>query len=40
VSRARLAADHPSVTAGGAELPVSRRALPGLREHLAGRGSP
>jgi len=37
VSRARLAADHPSVTAGGAELPVSRRALPGLREHLAGR---
>jgi DNA-binding LytR/AlgR family response regulator len=38
VSRARLAADHPSVTAGGAELPVSRRALPALREHLAGRG--
>jgi DNA-binding LytR/AlgR family response regulator len=38
VSRARLAADHPRVTSGGAELPVSRRALPGLREHLAGRG--
>lgn len=38
VSRARLAADRPSVTSGGAELPVSRRALPGLREHLAGRG--
>lgn len=37
VSRARLAADRPSVTSGGAELPVSRRALPALREHLAGR---
>jgi DNA-binding LytR/AlgR family response regulator len=38
VSRARLAADRPSVTSGGAELPVSRRALPALRDHLAGRG--
>jgi len=38
VSRARLAADRPSVTSGGAELPVSRRALPALREQLAGRG--
>jgi DNA-binding LytR/AlgR family response regulator len=38
VSRARLGADRPSVTSGGAELPVSRRALPGLREQLAGRG--
>jgi DNA-binding LytR/AlgR family response regulator len=39
VSRARLAAHNPSVTAGGAELPVSRRALPGLREHLAARSA-
>jgi len=38
VSRARLGADRPSVTSGGAELPVSRRSLPGLRELLAGRG--
>ncbi|MFF2388286.1 LytR/AlgR family response regulator transcription factor [Agromyces sp. NPDC058104] len=34
VSRVRLAADHPSVVVGQAELPVSRRLLPGLRERL------
>lgn len=34
VSRVRLGADHPSVTVGGAELPVSRRLLPALRERL------
>lgn len=38
VSRARLTADHPTVRAADAELPVSRRALPGLREQLAARG--
>ena len=30
----RLGGDHPSVTVGGAELPVSRRCLPALRERL------
>ena len=34
VTRARLTGDGPSVTSGGAELPVSRRCLPGLRESL------
>ncbi|WP_350348655.1 LytTR family DNA-binding domain-containing protein [Agromyces sp. G08B096] len=34
VSRVRLGGDHASVTVGGAELPVSRRLLPGLRERL------
>ncbi len=34
VSRVRLATDHPSVTVGGAELPVSRRLLPALRDRL------
>lgn len=34
VSRVRLGSDHPSVTVGQAELPVSRRLLPGLRERL------
>lgn len=34
VSRARLTGDGPSVTSGGAELPVSRRCLPALRESL------
>lgn len=34
VSRMRLAVAHPTVTAGGAELPVSRRLLPALRETL------
>ena len=34
VTRARLGADGPSVTSGGAELPVSRRCLPALRESL------
>ena len=38
VSRARLGADRPTVRAGDAELPVSRRALPGLREQLGLRG--
>ncbi|MRG59249.1 response regulator [Agromyces sp. CFH 90414] len=34
VTRVRLGGDHASVTVGGAELPVSRRLLPGLRERL------
>ncbi|WP_157006825.1 LytR/AlgR family response regulator transcription factor [Agromyces laixinhei] len=34
VSRIRLGSDHPSVTVGQAELPVSRRLLPALRERL------
>jgi DNA-binding LytR/AlgR family response regulator len=34
LSRIRLGADHPSVTVGAAELPVSRRLLPALRERL------
>ncbi|GAA1508025.1 DNA-binding LytR/AlgR family response regulator [Agromyces terreus] len=34
LSRIRLGADRPSVTVAGAELPVSRRLLPGLRERL------
>ena len=34
VTRIRLGADHPSVTVGAAELPVSRRLLPALRERL------
>jgi DNA-binding LytR/AlgR family response regulator len=34
LARLRLAGDHPSVTVGGAELPVSRRLLPALRERL------
>jgi len=35
VTRARLTGDGPTVTSGGAELPVSRRCLPGLRESLS-----
>lgn len=34
LTRLRLGGDHPSVTVGGAELPVSRRCLPALRERL------
>jgi DNA-binding LytR/AlgR family response regulator len=34
VGRIRLGSDHPSVTVGGAELPVSRRLLPALRDRL------
>ncbi|WP_448811512.1 LytR/AlgR family response regulator transcription factor [Agromyces bauzanensis] len=34
LTRIRLSADHPSVTVGAAELPVSRRLLPALRERL------
>lgn len=34
LSRIRLGGDHPSVTVGAAELPVSRRLLPALRERL------
>ena len=34
VTRIRLGTDHPSVTVGAAELPVSRRLLPALRERL------
>ena len=34
LTRIRLGADHPSVTVGAAELPVSRRLLPALRERL------
>jgi len=34
LARLRLGGDHPSVTVGGAELPVSRRCLPALRERL------
>jgi DNA-binding LytR/AlgR family response regulator len=34
VTRVRLGGEHASVTVGGAELPVSRRLLPALRERL------
>jgi DNA-binding LytR/AlgR family response regulator len=34
LTRIRLGGDRPSVTVGGAELPVSRRLLPALRERL------
>lgn len=34
LTRVRLGSDHPSVTVGAAELPVSRRLLPALRERL------
>jgi DNA-binding LytR/AlgR family response regulator len=34
LTRIRLGADHPSVIVGAAELPVSRRLLPALRERL------
>jgi len=34
VTRVRLGGDHASVTVGDAELPVSRRLLPALRERL------
>ncbi|ANJ28310.1 LytR/AlgR family response regulator transcription factor [Agromyces aureus] len=34
LTRIRLGTDHPSVTIAGAELPVSRRLLPALRERL------
>lgn len=34
LTRVRLGTDHPSVMVGAAELPVSRRLLPGLRERL------
>ncbi|WP_106814935.1 LytR/AlgR family response regulator transcription factor [Microbacterium timonense] len=34
LARLRLAGDRPSVTVAGAELPVSRRLLPALRERL------
>ena len=34
LTRIRLGGDHPSVTVGAAELPVSRRLLPALRERL------
>jgi DNA-binding LytR/AlgR family response regulator len=34
LTRIRLSADHPSVTVGAAELPVSRRLLPALRDRL------
>jgi DNA-binding LytR/AlgR family response regulator len=34
LTRIRLGGDHASVTVGGAELPVSRRLLPALRERL------
>ena len=34
VTRIRLGSDHPNVTVGAAELPVSRRLLPALRERL------
>ncbi|PWC05442.1 LytR/AlgR family response regulator transcription factor [Agromyces badenianii] len=34
LSRIRLGSDHPSVTVGQAELPVSRRLLPALRDRL------
>ena len=34
LARVRLSGDHASVTVGGAELPVSRRLLPALRERL------
>jgi DNA-binding LytR/AlgR family response regulator len=35
VQQLRLGGSQPSVVVGGAELPVSRRLLPGLRERLA-----
>ena len=35
VEQLRLSAAQPTVVVGGAELPVSRRLLPGLRERLA-----
>ncbi|WP_448006487.1 LytR/AlgR family response regulator transcription factor [Agromyces bauzanensis] len=34
LTRIRLGGDHPSVVVGAAELPVSRRLLPSLRERL------
>ena len=34
LTRIRLGTDHPSVMVGAAELPVSRRLLPALRERL------
>ncbi|WP_136707537.1 response regulator transcription factor [Agromyces sp. H66] len=34
LTRIRLGTDHPTVVVGAAELPVSRRLLPGLRERL------
>jgi DNA-binding LytR/AlgR family response regulator len=34
LTRIRLGADHPSVNVGAAELPVSRRLLPALRDRL------
>jgi DNA-binding LytR/AlgR family response regulator len=34
LTRIRLGGDHPTVTVGVAELPVSRRLLPALRERL------
>lgn len=34
LTRVRLGTDHPSVVVGAAELPVSRRLLPALRERL------
>ncbi|MFD4421248.1 LytR/AlgR family response regulator transcription factor [Agromyces sp. NPDC058484] len=34
LTRIRLGTEHPSVTVGAAELPVSRRLLPALRERL------
>lgn len=34
LTRLRLGSDHPSVTVGQAELPVSRRLLPALRNRL------
>ncbi|MFF2272930.1 LytR/AlgR family response regulator transcription factor [Agromyces sp. NPDC058136] len=34
VERVRLGGEHPSVAVGQAELPVSRRLLPGLRDRL------
>lgn len=37
VQQLRLGGTQPTVLAGGRELPVSRRCLPGLRERLASR---
>ena len=34
LARLRLGGEHPSVVVGGAELPVSRRLLPALRDRL------
>ena len=34
VSRVRLGGERPGITVGAAELPVSRRLLPGVRERL------